>query len=124
MQYRKESPDKYIISNKNHELVQIDFYNFDTLCTSIIADYTAKEVRIDNKNDDIIHRAFGKSEYPTWDDYLQFLEERCIPKNRMGINMYLESIGVDEYNPLDIIMKTEGRMAEDHQWLRVKKLCP
>lgn len=124
MQYRKESPDEYIISNKNHKLVQLDFYNFDTLCTSIIADYTAKEVRIDNKNDDIIHLAFGKSEYPTWDDYLNFLEERCIPRNRMGINTYLDAIGVDEYNPLDIIMKTEGRMAEDHQWLRVKQLCP
>lgn len=119
---QKESLDEYIASNKGNELLQLDFYNFDTLCTSIIADYTTKTVRIENKNDDIIHLAFGKLEYPTWENYLEFLEERCIPKSRMGIKTYLEVIGVDEYNPLDIIMKTEGRMAEDHQWLKVKKL--
>ena len=33
---------------------------------------------------------------------------------------YLESIGVGEYDPLAIIRKTEGRMAEDDQWMKIE----
>ena len=39
-----------------------------------------------------------------------FLEERCVPRSRSGIREYLETIGVEEYNPLEIIKKTKGRM--------------
>ena len=34
----------------------------------------------------------------------------------------LETIGVEAYDPLAIIRKTEGRMAEDQQWIRVEVL--
>jgi hypothetical protein len=32
----------------------------------------------------------------------------------------LESIGLDEYNPIEIIQRTAGRMAEDNQWLEIE----
>ena len=32
---------------------------------------------------------------------------------------YLEALGMDEYNPLEIIKRTQGRMAEDDQWIEV-----
>jgi hypothetical protein len=35
---------------------------------------------------------------------------------------YLEVIGVGEYNPIEIIKKTGGRMAEDNQWLDMESL--
>ena len=52
-------------------------------------------------------------------DFQAFLEERCIPRQRAGLREYLEAIGVAEYDPLQIIRKTQGRMAEDQQWLEV-----
>jgi hypothetical protein len=35
------------------------------------------------------------------------------------VREYLEAIGVAEYDLLQIIQKTQGRMAEDQQWLEV-----
>ena len=63
--------------------------------------------------------AFGNNPHPTWADFQAFLEERCIPRQRAGLREYLEAIGVAEYDPLQIIQKTKGRMAEDQQWLEV-----
>jgi len=50
------------------------------------------------------------------------LQERCLPKERAGLPEYLETIGVGEYDPVEIINKTAGRMAEDNQWLEMVKL--
>lgn len=112
--------DAYIKSVSNHQLIILDYYNFDRLQTTIAADYTEKKVRIKNHTDDTVHLAFGVNKNPSWEDYTDFLEERCIPRTRAGINDFLDTIGVDEYEPLEIIRITEGRMAEDHQWIRVR----
>lgn len=48
------------------------------------------------------------------------LEERCIPRERAGIREYLETIGIEEYDPIEIIYRTAGRMAEDQQWLKIE----
>ena len=58
----------------------------------------------------------------SWEDYQHFLEDRCIPKTRAGLQEYLEAIGVDSYEPLEIIRKTQGRMAGDDLWLTVEEL--
>ena len=63
--------------------------------------------------------AFGTNELPTWEDFELFLEERCVPRERAGLREYLEALGLEEYDPLDIVRKTQGRMAEDDQWLEV-----
>lgn len=63
--------------------------------------------------------AFGANELPTWEDFELFLEERCVPRERAGLREYLEALGLEEYDPLDIVRKTQGRMAEDDQWLEV-----
>ncbi len=119
-------PDKnfnsYLKPYKGHKLIRLDYYNFDVLQTTIAADYTEKKVRIKNHTDDIIHLAFGANKRPAWQAYQLFLEERCIPKKRAGLNEYLDTIGVDKYEPLEIIKKTKGRMAEDHQWIEVSEL--
>ena len=114
--------NRFIKSLRSHKLLRLDYYNFNNLCTTIIADYTDKIIKIKNHTDDIVLTAFGVKVNPDWRDYLEFLEDRCIPKTRAGLREYLDTIGVDEYNPLDIIKKTEGRMAEDHQWVKVTEL--
>ena len=48
------------------------------------------------------------------------MEERCIPRQRAGLKEYLEALGLNEYDPLSILQKTRGRMAEDDQWMEVQ----
>ena len=45
-----------------------------------------------------------------------------MPRGRDGLREYLEAIGVGGYEPLEIIQKTAGRMAEDNQWLEIEPL--
>ena len=103
------------------ELAEL-YYNFNNPCSTIIADYTDKNIKVKNHTDDIVLTAFGVKANPDWQDYSEFLEDRCIPRTRAGLQNYLDALKIDEYNPLDIIKKTEGRMAEDYQWIKVTEL--
>lgn len=107
---------------KGHSIVKLLYYNGDVLCTTIVADQTERVLKIENQTDYMIKTAFGNNIAPTWDDLQYFLEERCIPRTRAGLREYLETIGVDEYDPVEIIKKTEGRMAEDDQWIKMEVL--
>ena len=64
-------------------------------------------------------RAFGVNETPSWEDFLDFLADRCNPKTRKGMDYYLDAVGVPEYDPVQLVENTQGRMAEDHKWLEI-----
>lgn len=118
----KQTLSEYANNNSTNEMYLLSFYKDNMLCTKILANYTKKEVRIENEAVDTLYLAFGVNESPSWEDYLYFLSERCIPRSRSGIKEYLAAIGADEYEALDIIRKTKGVMAEDHQRLEVRRL--
>lgn len=105
-----------------HTVLRLRYYDADLLCSTILVDCTDKAVRADNTAAKTVKTAFGRNEFPSWSDFEAFLEERCIPRARSGLREYLEAIGVEEYDPLAIIQKTGGRMAEDSQWLSVEVL--
>lgn len=107
---------------KGHSIVKLSYYNDVDLCTVIVADYTAETVKFENFTDSLINTAFGLKTNISWQDYNDFLKDRCIPESREGLKYYLNSIKVDEFNPLEIIKKTKGKMAEDNQWLDVEEL--
>lgn len=119
---RKQTMQEYKDTHNRNKLLQLQFYHGDSLCTTILADETAEKVLIENHTNNPLYTAFGVNENPDWQDYQSFLEERCIPKSRAGLQEYLNSIGIDEYHPLEIIRKTKGRMAEDQSWLEVTEL--
>lgn len=119
---RKQSLQEYKNTHNRNKLLQLQFFHGDSLCTTILADETAEKVLIENHTSDPLYTAFGVNDNPGWQDYQNFLEERCIPKSRAGLQEYLNAIGVDEYNPLEIVSKTKGRMAEDQSWLEVTEL--
>ena len=104
---------------KGHQLKEYRYYDGDTLCTVILADFTAEQICIENKVDEILDTAFGVNETPSWEDFLAFLADRCIPKTRKGLDYYLDAVGVPEYDPVLLVEKTQGRMAEDHKWLEI-----
>lgn len=107
---------------QGHDLKLISYYDGDRLCTRICADFSDRTIAFENEDVPNLNRAFGVRETPSWDDFLEFLEERCIPRQRDGLRYYLDELGLDEYDPWQIVQRTAGRMAEDNQWLSVEDL--
>lgn len=105
-----------------HDVRVLRFLDADKLCTTIYVDFTDETLTAENHVADPVKTAFGNNVLPTWADFQTFLEERCVPRQRAGLREYLEALGVDEYEPIEIIKKTAGRMAEDKQWLMIEVL--
>ena len=116
--------DQFMDSKKarGHRLSLLRFYDGNRLCSTIVADMTDHSLRVRNEDVELIKTAFGEKSIPSWDDLEHFLEERCVPRERSGIRGYLDAIGVLEYDPLEIIRKTRGCMAEDQQWLDLEEI--
>lgn len=89
------------------------------LGTVIHANYKNETVRIENKTDVILDTAFGVNLTPTWKQYEDFLEDRCFPRTRDCLKLVLQDIGLDCYDPLQIIKKTQGRLTDDDLWLEL-----
>lgn len=106
--------------SQGHEVRRLCFYDNERLCTTIYADFTDKTLTVENHSNDPIKTAFGNNPLPDWADFQAFLQDRCIPKERAGLREYLEALNIAEYDPLEIIEETGGRMAEDNQWLKME----
>ena len=104
-----------------HKLLLINYYEGERLCSKICADCTERRVAVENLVDNPVLTAFGVNQSPDWQALEDFLERRCVPRQRHGLRRYLEALGLDEYDPLEIIRKTEGRMAEDHFRVEIRE---
>lgn len=107
---------------QGHEVRILRLYDGDDLCSTIYADFTVQVLAVENQAVPTIKTAFGNNLLPNWEDFQRFLAERFIPRQRAGLREYLETLGLGEYDPLAIIEKTGGRMAEDQQWLTIEVL--
>ena len=105
-----------------HQVKKISFFDEQTLCSVIYADFTDQTLTVENLVKNPVKTAFGNRKCPSWEDLQAFLEERCIPKQRDGLQKYLQELRLDTYDPMAIIEKTEGRMAEDQQWLQIEEV--
>ena len=98
-------------------VMRLDFMFKQKVCTEIYVDFEHKQIKIINRTNDIMKRAFGVNENPTWEDFESFLEERCFPNSRAMKKTILQRIGVDSYDPLQILELNKGRTAEDNQYI-------
>ena len=89
-------------------------------CTVIDVDFLHRKLYVQNKTNDVLHRAFGVIEEPTWDDFEYFLRDRCFPETRGNRKELLRELELTDYDPLQIIEKTQGRMADDDMWVRIR----
>ena len=87
-------------------------------CTIIDVDFFNQRVMVQNKTNDVLHRAFGVTKAPTWDDFEVFLKDRCFPATRGNVKDLLKQLQLTSYDPLQIVEKTRGRIAEDDMWLK------
>lgn len=91
------------------------------LCTLIDVDEMKHQVIIKNYTDNVLFRAFGNTEEPSFEQYKEFLESRCFPESRDKMKLVLKDLDLPFYDPFMIIEKTEGRMAEDDFWIRIER---
>lgn len=106
-----------IFTNHGGLFMIMNFMDNNGICTIITVDFQNETVQIENKTDFLLHRAFGIKENPTWTDFEEFLEERCFPSTRDKMKLVLKDMEIDHYDCLTIIRKTQGRMADDTQWI-------
>ena len=90
-------------------------------CTLIDVNEQEQKVTVKNYTDKIMFRAFGTVEHPDYSQYLEFLKSRCFPESRDKMKLVLRDLGLPFYDPIMIIEKTEGRMAEDDFWIRIER---
>ena len=114
-------PDKYILPEQKTPLRL--FYMYGAICCTVI-DVNERDHVIDVHNyvSNPQFRAFGTTESPAFDQYREFLESRCFPRSRDKLKLELDRLGIPFYDPLLIIEKTEGRLAEDAFWIRMERL--
>ena len=120
----QESLSEFIGSKKllGHTLIKLSVFDGSNLCSVICADFTDKTVKHEDYTNDYVKTPFGNNKNPDFSDFESFLEERCIPKSRAGIREYLDVLNLDSYEPLEIIKKTKGVMAEDQIHLELEEL--
>jgi putative transcriptional regulator len=106
---------------KREKPIRMYYMDGDHICTVIDVDEAMHEVEIKNYVSDPQKRAFGRMEYPTFDDYLAFLESRCFPKSRDKMKVMLDALDLPFYDPFMIIEKTQGRLSDDEQWIRIER---
>lgn len=122
LKYNPGLIDKYKVNDNNAHYLRIYYYDGNNLCAVIDADYKNDKVIVKNYVDNIYYKPFGRNENPTIKDFDEFLESRCVPKQRADIKQYLKQIDVPFYDPLMIIEKTEGRCTEDNFSLRIERI--
>ena len=91
------------------------------VCTIIDVDEMERRVVIHNYFTNPFYRAFGINTEPTYEDYEEFLESRCFPETRDKIKLELKKLDIPFFDPIMIIEKTEGRMAEDDFWIKIER---
>lgn len=120
----QESLSEFIRSKKllGHKLIKLSVFDSDCLCSVICADFSDKTVKHEDYTNDCMKTPFGNNKNPDFSDFENFLKERCIPESRAGIKEYLDVLNLDSYEPLEIIKKTKGVMAEDNIHLELEEL--
>ena len=106
-------------SDDPNTMMRLNYMNRNDMCKTIDVDFKHEKIKIKNYTDKIPLRAFGVVENPTWEDFQWFLKDRCFPETRAHLKWVLSDVGVPFYDPLMIIEKTKGKMAEDQQWIEV-----
>ena len=91
------------------------------ICSVIDVDEQARKLQVHNYTNNPIKCAFGREAMPTFEQYEEFLESRCFPKTRDKMKLILRELDLPFYDPLMIIEKTQGRMAEDDFWIRIER---
>lgn len=113
-------PERYSIPEKKYPMRLWYMYR-NEICTVIDVEEPTRKIEVYNYTNYPLMRAFGKVEKPTFEQYEEFLESRCFPRTRDKMKLILKELDLPFYDPLMIIEKTEGHMAEDNFWIKIER---
>lgn len=111
---------KLEIPEKEYPL-RLWYYYKNEVCTIIDVDERKHIVRVYNYTEDDMLKALGKHTEVSYEMYEEFLESRCFPRERDKMKLKLRELDLPFYDPMMIIEKTEGRMAEDEFWIKIER---
>lgn len=117
----KEYPeliDKYRVPSQVYPL-RLYYMEKDNINTVIDVNMINRKVSFKNFTSNILARAFGNKEEATYEDFEDFLKSRCFPPSRDKLKIELEKLNIPFYDPLLIIEKTKGRMADDDYYIEI-----
>ncbi|MCR5208641.1 MAG: helix-turn-helix domain-containing protein [Lachnospiraceae bacterium] len=123
MEILKRDPQielEYTIPEKKTP-IRLKYYYRDMLCTVIDVDEVRQKVYAINYTDNLLYRAFGRNEKPSFEEYEEFLESRCFPRSRDKMKLMIKEFDIPFYDPFLIIEKTEGRLEEDEFWIKIER---
>ncbi len=103
----------------NDYTLRLDYMLDEKVLTTILADCKNERILACNYTENPMKRAFGIKKCPDWTDFIWFLEERCVPRSRDHLKLILRDLHLDFFDPLLIVRKTGGRMAEDRRYIRI-----
>ena len=106
---------------KKELTLRLWYYYKNEVCTIIDVDERKRILQVYNYTGDDMLKAFGKNEEITFEMYEEFLESRCFPRNRDKMKLNLRELDLPFYDPIMIIEKTGGRMAEDEFWIKIER---
>ena len=116
----RQTVARYLNSEEFDYTMRIDYMFKTSVCTTIFVDFKNEKINIVNKTDDILHRAFGTNENPSWQDFNDFVSDRCFSSARGDKKAMLKTLGIESYDPIQIIEKTKGKTYDDRQWMKFK----
>ena len=102
--------------------MRMDYMRNKEIFTTILVNFKDEQIYIKNYTEHPLKCAFGIKRNPTWEDFTSFLEERCVPKSRDHMKVILKDYDLDFFDPISIIEKTGGCMAEDDYCLKLYRL--
>ena len=102
--------------------MRMEYMSGKEVFTSILVNFRDERIYIKNFTEHPLKQAFGIKKNPDWNDFQEFLEERCVPRTRDHMKIVLKDYGLDFYDPLSIIEKTGGRMAGDQRHIKIYRL--
>ena len=80
-------------------------------------DFMSRKVFVINYTDVIWKRPFGVHLDPSFQDFENFLESRCFPKDRVNRDQLLEDMGLFAYSPYGIVKIMHGVQSDDYGWI-------
>ncbi len=89
--------------------MRIDYMIGGRICTQIDVNFQDRCIRIQNRTDILMLRAFGAVENPTWDDFMLLLSDRCPDPEDENIKNILKDLGIDSFAPPQIVERHTGR---------------
>lgn len=99
-----------------------DYMLGDDILTSILVDFLHEQINVVDYSSHPMKRAFGVKKKPSWDDFVSFLEDRCVPRSRDHMKLILHDYKLDSYDPFAIVERTGGRMAEDERYIKIYRI--